>query len=37
MRERLHGAEGDDKHGAGLDDKCNEFGNLLELAVDRYG
>jgi hypothetical protein len=36
-RERLHGAESDDEHGAGLNDERNEFGNLLELAVDRHG
>jgi hypothetical protein len=36
-RERLRGAESDDEHGAGLNDERNEFGNLLELAIDRHG
>jgi hypothetical protein len=32
---RLHGAEADDEHGAGLNDERNELRDLLELIVKR--
>jgi hypothetical protein len=34
---RLQSAKGDDEHSAGLNEKRNRLGNLLELVVDGYG
>jgi hypothetical protein len=37
MGYRRHGAEGDDQHGARLNEQRDELGNLLEVGVERDG
>jgi len=37
MGYRLHGAEGDDQHGARLNEQRDELGNLFEVGVECDG